>query len=789
MAGRLAEILRQEYKTKGFVPGLASATGKAALEKLDLRNLLFGGSGFGSVIGRKIFGKGYSATQGDAPFVSQKSFEPDNSLADIRNYSALSARNSMALPIIASQINIMQKNVAKLVKIQGVSPSQRADAFFSSAKFRENAYEQALREGRTRTPTPLIAPQKKDSSLGLLSFLALAGGALALFGDQLGTATRTIAGVIGALATFGLALKAIAIAQGVKNILTGPGGVPVPTPGQKGKIPKGRSPKRISRFGLAVGAITGGLLGSQLTKDTDQDFDPTTGEKIDQGMSGLEGAAIGIAAGAGTYAARTLVQPKLDARVQSKMGAPIEFDQKTSRFTQNRKFISAKDLPLEKTLERLRNYYSTISKTPGLKSYFLKKLVAKFGIGATLRIGAFLGGLAAAPFTAGLSTIISLASWGLNAYLLYEIYDWLFGEENNAEKIEETFKLENSKKEFEKDAQRSLEQEKKESRGPIQLAGPGTPAIGDMPSEETTGGETSQGTKQYGRLSSVPKKQEPKKYPARFSSLGKSSPETEDSQVEQILATIRKVESGNNYTAQNPAGSASGAYQYINSTWQAVTKKYGIGTEYERAKDAPPEIQDEVARRNVKDILKQVNGDVSKVPNVWYTGNAEGRMTPEQLAANNGLTSEQYQQKWMTAYGQAPQTQVASAADTNQSPQSKKQYGRMASLSPSEETSERVSNSNTNKKQYGRLASLSPPTQVALVPKENGKGSIIQQNSVQVNDANRELSSSASSPAIINQDNRVVNNQSSSQTGGATVSVYDTELISSLIDQSAYYAT
>ena len=66
-SSRLADILKQEYKTKGIVGGLASATGKRVLEKLDIRNALFGGSGVGSLVGRKIFGKGYSAINEKTP--------------------------------------------------------------------------------------------------------------------------------------------------------------------------------------------------------------------------------------------------------------------------------------------------------------------------------------------------------------------------------------------------------------------------------------------------------------------------------------------------------------------------------------------------------------------------------------------------------------------------------------------------------------------------------------------------------------------------------------------------
>lgn len=120
--------------------------------------------------------------------------------------------------------------------------------------------------------------------------------------------------------------------------------------------------------------------------------------------------------------------------------------------------------------------------------------------------------------------------------------------------------------------------------------------------------------------------------------------------VDRILSTIKARESGGNYGAQSKSSSASGAYQFIDSTWQGLTKKYGIGQEFGKAKLAPKEIQDAIAKAYVNDILKQAGGDVSKVPLAWYTGNTQGKMSASALAANNGLTPEAYQSKWMSEY-------------------------------------------------------------------------------------------------------------------------------------------
>ena len=82
----------------------------------------------------------------------------------------------------------------------------------------------------------------------------------------------------------------------------------------------------------------------------------------------------------------------------------------------------------------------------------------------------------------------------------------------------------------------------------------------------------------------------------------------------------------------------------------SLTKKYGIGIQYKTASSAPPEIQDAIAGKYIEDIMKDVGGDVTKVPIVWYTGNKYGQMSSDAIASNNGLTPQVYQQKWLNIY-------------------------------------------------------------------------------------------------------------------------------------------
>lgn len=115
-----------------------------------------------------------------------------------------------------------------------------------------------------------------------------------------------------------------------------------------------------------------------------------------------------------------------------------------------------------------------------------------------------------------------------------------------------------------------------------------------------------------------------------------------------VLATIRALESGGNYRAQAARATASGAYQFLDSTWA------GYGG-YTHAKDAPPEIQDAKAAENVTRILNANAGDVTAVPVVWYIGhvpapNSTQWDTVPVPGAGNRLTPRQYQARWITVY-------------------------------------------------------------------------------------------------------------------------------------------
>jgi len=202
---RLADILKNEYKTKGIIEGGSSALAKHAREKMDIRNSLFGGSGLGSIIGRKLFGKGYSAIDSvkGSSKVSEASSDLSGSssgiLQEISASSKLTAKNTLTLPSMARDMFLVKQNMVKMVKLQGGTPQTKAGDWFSRQQTRENAFESKFNKGTA--PTKVEEKKETSSNTGLLGILAAAGSIFASLLKPLGS-------LAGIAATVGLAVGA-----------------------------------------------------------------------------------------------------------------------------------------------------------------------------------------------------------------------------------------------------------------------------------------------------------------------------------------------------------------------------------------------------------------------------------------------------------------------------------------------------------------------------------------------------------------------------------------------------
>lgn len=135
-----------------------------------------------------------------------------------------------------------------------------------------------------------------------------------------------------------------------------------------------------------------------------------------------------------------------------------------------------------------------------------------------------------------------------------------------------------------------------------------------------------------------------------------------DASLAAIQATIRHLESGDDYTARAPGSSASGAYQFLDSSWG------GYGG-YARAYLAPPAVQDAKAAENITAILAANNNDPAAVPVAWYIGHVPAAGSPEwdvvpSPGAGNRLTPREYQQKWMEVYRTKVEHPEAASTET-----------------------------------------------------------------------------------------------------------------------------
>ena len=403
MASSLTDILKQEYKSKGLIGGTTSALGKSAREKLDIRNAIFGGSGLGSVVGRKVFGKGYSAISDRQISKSDSGLGGSSSiLQELNINSQISAKNSTALPKIAFDMNIMKQNIVKLVKAQGITPAKSGDMYFQKAKEREGTYEAMFgKKAAASSPTKI-----KEEKGGLTGILGLVASLFVGLAAKMGTFGGIISGVVGTITTLGVILaRAAGLVMKVIGML--PGG-------------------KLLLKGLKIGALAvGGLAAlNAFGKDDggEQSGANSGGERsfldrAGQAVSGGVGAAVGVAGIKGGMAlGNKAPQYKMVGGTIAEKGGKMV---KATNVGDN--------ATLGKKLEQLRAFSVKITKRKQ-GDLFFKMISKKLGRAIAFKCVTLFASFAAAPFTVGFSLLITIASAIMLAYDIYSIYDAIFGE-------------------------------------------------------------------------------------------------------------------------------------------------------------------------------------------------------------------------------------------------------------------------------------------------------------------------------------------------------------------------
>ena len=183
MATKFASIYKQELKSKGVLSSMGSAVLKSTRERMDVRNMLFGGKGMLSATGQKMFGPGYSALSSGAtgaPSAAQaaaQSSATSDLLSSSERQEALLrvvAKNTFNMNMMARDMNITRQNIATMTRLAAGKSAQSQDAMWYDVKTRNQSIDSLGK--KTPTKAGGSTESKGSGIFGLLGGL-FSGGA------------------------------------------------------------------------------------------------------------------------------------------------------------------------------------------------------------------------------------------------------------------------------------------------------------------------------------------------------------------------------------------------------------------------------------------------------------------------------------------------------------------------------------------------------------------------------------------------------------------------------------
>jgi hypothetical protein len=119
-----------------------------------------------------MFGRPYRASgpKGDG----SGGIESKSMLTKISMDGQITAKNSLFLPQMAKDMNLMRQNIAKLVKSTGVTPATKSSAFFGARKAQEDSYESKFKKDSSSKLTPTKVEGEDKPGIGSM-LLGLVG--------------------------------------------------------------------------------------------------------------------------------------------------------------------------------------------------------------------------------------------------------------------------------------------------------------------------------------------------------------------------------------------------------------------------------------------------------------------------------------------------------------------------------------------------------------------------------------------------------------------------------------
>ena len=131
---------------------------------------------------------------------AQSSQLSDADLSGIAINTEIAAKNTMILPNLSRDVNVMRQNISKLVKVTGQKPETKADSYFKKSKDRETDYEKQFEKKSPKSPSkaPKGDESDKDDDSKSKGFLGIIGKLItSLIGAVVGAIKFVIGSLIG----------------------------------------------------------------------------------------------------------------------------------------------------------------------------------------------------------------------------------------------------------------------------------------------------------------------------------------------------------------------------------------------------------------------------------------------------------------------------------------------------------------------------------------------------------------------------------------------------------------
>jgi hypothetical protein len=239
--GRLTEIVASRRSQGSSVTGaLASGIKERLKEKFDPRQLINQRGLLTALFpGLKTYQAKTSASEISQSSMQVTSFDEIKPMLETISFNTkMTAKNTMVLPALHRDVNVIRQNIVKLVKLKGGDARTKADMYFVKAKEREDKYERELKKERNKQSRiqKIKEDEKKKQDDGTKSFfqklissivkgLSSVVSALASLGKAILGAFKFLAGIVGTIFTtlgkafFGALSGLAGLMPNLKNIL------------------------------------------------------------------------------------------------------------------------------------------------------------------------------------------------------------------------------------------------------------------------------------------------------------------------------------------------------------------------------------------------------------------------------------------------------------------------------------------------------------------------------------------------------------------------------------------